>query len=192
MRSESDYEDDYDDYSGSGNWEGQGRNQSRGYGYDDEYNDRNSGSSYSRRGFGSMSREMGSGYGGNSGYGNGVVINIQETKMVDEAVVVEWSLNMATAPTMDTEGAAISFQEVNTVLMAPTTIGEPVAMKVAAPRGYSEDQYLGRGQNRATRYDDDYDRPERSNRSGNRENYRMGRQSGFSSSTRRNRRSSNR
>jgi hypothetical protein len=62
----------------------------------------------------------------------GVVINIPETKMVDEAVVVEWGLNMATAPTMDIEGAAISFQEVNTVLVAPTTIGEPVAMKVAA------------------------------------------------------------
>ena len=51
-----------------GKW--QGRNQSRGYGYDDDNNDRNSGNSYSRRGFGSMSRQMGSGYGGNSGYGN--------------------------------------------------------------------------------------------------------------------------
>ena len=181
-RSGMNYQDDYDDYDDSGNWgSGKGRNQSRGYGYDD-YNDRNSESSFSRRGFGSMSRQMGSGYGGNSDYSNedrdqysrgqnrgrsnrsGMGSGDHDyrgrnqssrNRYGNEGYNSSWGIGSGNWGTGSNEGRGIN-------------------------RGYSEDQYLGRGQNLSRGYDDDYNRSGRNSISSNSGGFRKRGSSGSS------------
>ena len=83
------------------------------------------------------------------------VINIQEDKMVDVAVAIEWVLDITAVQSMDTVAVAANLQEVRYGSSSSSNWGTGSGNWGTGSnegrdsnRGYSEDQYLGRGQNR--------------------------------------------
>lgn len=60
----------------------------------------------------------------------GIVINTQEDKMVETAIVTGWGLDMMIVLIMETEIGAVNLQEINMETIVQAAIGELAAIKV--------------------------------------------------------------
>src|SRR4030095_5669947 len=103
---------------------------------------------------------MGSGYGGNSGYGNGSRNQYSRDQNGGRSSRSRMGSEYGDSSDYGYRRGRNQFSGSEYGIGGSNDNWGTGSNEGRSRRGYSEDQYLGRGRNRATRYDDDYYRTE--------------------------------